>query len=270
MEERKHVMLDRAVLGLKAFAATEKMHYALNGVHLTSRFAEATDGKMLLRVPHANFDAEGFPEVNDHSVGLNGEDFIVQPSAFEKAFAGAAKKTSRAVLQYVRAGVTEDGEKPVLSATNLEDSVSIRTRPVEGEFPHSDTLIPDPEGALARVTLAADRLAEFCTFANRYGDNDGGTRTITLELYGPDRAVRIPVPLAPGREAIGVLMPIVGPADKHRAATKIEALEETVETGALLLKDCQAEGLKFRAALKAIGKASKSAQVQALVKDAIG
>lgn len=181
---------------LSAFTSKDAARYVIQGVHLDvqRRFVEATDGRMLVRVPVTEHVDE-FPAVTDKRETC--ESAIVPVAALKKALANVPARTTLPVLAHVRfSAATANGDgapKATMTATDLDAEHSVTTRTVEEKYPDTDVVIPNEFPKLS-IALASGLLKRLCEYADKHGAECGGNvdgTTIRFELVDELSPVRV-------------------------------------------------------------------------------
>lgn len=232
--EKKAILLSRAQADLKSFVSKDATRVALNNINVTSTYAEATEGHVLLRVPHDNtIDPAHFPAVNGIGSGLNGNSVLVKPEALEKAFKHIDPKSCLPILGYVHLSVDEK-DTPILTATDLETSVHVRQQKMDATFPDTDQVIPQEPRPLS-VCLNAELVKKLADWACKHGR--GPMPTIKLYISSRSGAVLCKIPRGDSPSAIAIIMPVRSddPQDhmipKLLLTEKVSRLEGTPGTG---------------------------------------
>lgn len=204
MPKRKPVLLSQAQSDLKAIVSTDESR-TIRYLHATSEFVEATDGFIMLRVPHDDISVDEFPAIKGSGVGLTGESVLLDPKVLEKAFKNTIKKGEYPVLSFVHLSLGEAGE-PLLSATDLETEVTIRQKKSEETYP--DTSAIWPQSSHYVFTLGAVLLGKIADWAIKHGKSEGIGSTVRFFAQAPDRPIKIQIRRPDGDMAEGVIMPI--------------------------------------------------------------
>jgi len=198
------VLLSRDILKLEKFVARGTEQYGMWGVSIKPRFSEATDGKMLLRVPHAPDDVRCYPGIEsfegDGEIPESG--IFVTPEILKQVFAAAPKKASAGILRHVLA--TINGGKLVLIAkTPTGATTSVVVEEAEGSTPFPPTDDVFPQGRVVHTfSVDPDRLGQFCSAAR-------DLPTLTFQFYGKEKAIRLSFKTDEEIEVTGLLMPIL-------------------------------------------------------------
>lgn len=209
--EKRAVLLSKAQADLRSFVS--KRH-PLDNINVTPDYAEATEGHLLLRVPHDNMTPGDFPTVNGIGEGLNGNSVLVNPEALEKAFKHTDPKMHLRILGYVHLSIDEKGS-PILTATDLETSVHVRQRKIDNAFPDTAQVIPQEPRSLS-VCLNAELVKKLADWACKHGK--GPMPTIKLYVSSPTAPVLCKISRDDSPDAIAVLMPVRSDDPEDRVA----------------------------------------------------
>jgi len=187
------------------FAAKDAARYALNGVCLSERGIEASDGRRAVRISWLDERPDEFPTVGQQpSNGATLPDGgIIMPLESAKAIAKALPKASRIpVLTRALLDVEASSrEKAVAYTTDLENTRKHEARALDGEFPDLSECIPSSTPVvtfgvnaklLAEVAKALSLLDEQITIQVR-----SGTEPIVFHATSQD-----------GEHAVAMLMPM--------------------------------------------------------------
>ena len=223
MSEPKAVLLSHAQADLKTIASADETR-SIRYLHATSEYVEATNGHIILRVPHDGISADEFPALKGAGVGLNGESVLLEPKVLEKAVKLTEKKSRLPVLCYVHLSLGEAGE-PLLSATDLETEVTIRQKKAEDMYPETPQVWP--QAARYAFTLNALELNKLVDWALKHGQDR--MPTIRFFTQGTDRAVLVQILRPEGGLAEGVIMPV-----RDSLSTQEEEAAKTLRQAAAL------------------------------------
>jgi len=230
-------------LALEMFVSRDSARHALSGICLERGRAIASDGRVLLVVPSTRVDAEELPANVFAGEPLSGR-VVVQPGALKKAFSFAPRNPALPNLRGVvasecaadfewedngRKGKVKILRQVTLTATDLETTGAVKTRPVEATFPDVDQVVPKPEDRPYKVTLNSRLLKKVAGFAEKVGHGKlGAPIRFGFDPKDADACVRMDIPLADGRVATGAVMPMkdVGVTPEPKAAEKSEKTAE--------------------------------------------
>lgn len=193
---------------LTSFASTDASRYVIQSVHYHAghKLLEATNGRILIRVPVEEREAADFPVKGPQAMPA---DCIIPLPAFKKAIGNIPNGGSLPSIQRARLDAAKDGEniKVILSTTDLESEQAIKAKAVEGQYPNCDMVIPT-EPAKLTIALGSELLLTLATYAKKHGKETGsGGPAVTFEFRDGTDPVRFSVQLE-GSKATGVLMPM--------------------------------------------------------------
>lgn len=203
------VLLD-ATCNITAFASTNPTRYAIQGIHVTREYVEASDEKMLIRVPLPKVDPAEFPPTTAPAEFTPDQILPVKPLLEALKSAKDARKTcSLPICAMVRLSSSPAvGEKPAklhLTTSDLENERTVASNPIDGQYPNVDRVIPTAEPKLS-ITLSADLLIEIAKYAIAHGE--GANHGIRFDFLDNTDPVRFSINLPDGRKTTGVLMPM--------------------------------------------------------------
>jgi len=198
---------------ITAFASKDAARLTLNGVHYhhDKKLVEATDGRVMIRVPVVEDKDGEFP-----SVSVNGEakDCIIPIAPFKKAL-GNVKKSSLPICEHLRLSVIEKSGTPELiinlCTTDLDTEQNVATRPIDAKYPNVDQVLPTEETKFS-YCLSAKILKQIAEYAERNGHATNGTDIpvkfeFTEELLGVKFSVMLDTPMGIVK-AEGMAMPM--------------------------------------------------------------
>jgi len=186
---------------ITAFSSKEKSRYLLQSVHYNQekKCVEATDARIFVRVPVVESDE--FPPVGSDQVPV---DTIIPADSFAEALANI-DKSSIPALEYAK---LESNGKVILTTTDLDTERSVTCKPLEGNYPKLDQVIPDWEPAVT-IGISAILLKQISDYALKHScdscrtvrfefksDLDSFRFSINLEdLNGPTKATGLGMPV---------------------------------------------------------------------------
>ena len=193
-----------------AFVHADERRFELTGIHFSAECAEATNGRILIRVPYSPLSVAEFPPVPGATTTL--ADCIIPPDAVKEALAARPKRTTLPILA---TALICDGPPPstraasprvLLAATNLDKTRAVTVMTMEGNYPDANQVIPaDPP--TFQIALSAIQLAKLAAYALKHG-NEKADYAIQFGFRGCHDPVTFTIPLAdPPRAASGVLLP---------------------------------------------------------------
>lgn len=193
---------------ISAFASKDEKRYALNGIHCADRFTEATDGRILMRVPYVPIEASEFPQCSTPQTFTPG--VIVPTRPYVEALKNAGRNSNLPVLNTVKLSDNGAPGKVMLTAHDLDNERIIAARTVEGTYPDTDQVWPDKDRKVQAIELSAELLKVLADYAIRHGREHGSSwkyHTVRLEIVDELSPVTFAVNLPDGRKAEGVMMP---------------------------------------------------------------
>lgn len=194
------VFLDRAC-DLKDWADAAHPRYpALAGVRIDvkRRFAEATDGRAMIRVPLPE-SPEGFPVSQPRSSLTNG--VVVDAVKIGDVFAkDVPKKSYRPELLLVKVSSGDNGHV-VLSSTDGAATKDVSLGVLEGCYPDTNEVWPPPGDPVCSFSIGADFLAKLARYAKAHADG-----WVEVALHGHERSLQLSfsITLKDGRVVSGV------------------------------------------------------------------
>ena len=198
----KHILLGREH-DITPFASADEQRYVLQGAHYYAerQLLEATDGRMLIRVP-VRIDAESaFPAIGDDK--HLAKDCIIPSGVLKKTLA-SIPKSSLPILNHVVLSSNGAENTAILTTCDLDVQNDARTRCIEGTYPTCDAVMPTDAPSLS-ITLDAERLGRICDYAKRH--STGTHNDLTLEFSDGVSPLRFRIKTASGH-ANGLLMPM--------------------------------------------------------------
>ena len=170
---------------ISAFASTDETRYVLNGIRLGKDYTEATDGRMLVRVPYR--DGSEKPA----------EAFILPAGDVKAAVAGLKKcKVVSAVTV----------SKNCTRATLADENVSRTVELIDGQWPNTDQVWPGGEPVLS-ITLDGRLLAVIAKYASTLQDRDERA-PVRFDFTSGTEAVVWSTRTKDGWKVKGLLMPM--------------------------------------------------------------
>lgn len=193
---------------ITAFASDDPSRYVLKSVHYNEKAQclEATNGRFLIRVP-VTVDEGEFPTLSGECIAP--KDCILPLAPFKKALASIPNGGSLPILKHVALSASA-GDKLRLTTNDMETENNTVTKPVEGNYPNCEQVIPK-EPAKFAIALDPSLLKTVVEYFAKH--NGEKTRAVRLEFFGDKKPsdlspVRITGTLANGKEAMVVLMPM--------------------------------------------------------------
>ena len=176
----------------------------LQGVHLRPDGAtEASNGRVLFKVSKAQADTGDFPQLPDGctSTSPNGE--IVPVDTIKKVLKAIPTK-GLPILRHV-----ELIDKGRFFTTDLENKTIIDFRPIDGPYPDTDGVYPEPDKEpRIGIGFSVDVLESMCKFVHAAKGGNKENEIIALTFYSPESgAVFSAGQNDDGQEISGMIMP---------------------------------------------------------------
>lgn len=166
------------------FGAMAGVRLSLNGDG--TFIADATTGKVALRVSGPCESDDTFPAIQAMDAAPNGEmSSIVPAGEWKRTFAEAAKLTKRTIRANHRKVAVKIGENVTTFGARNGDAIAI-TQPtnIEGRFPPIGDVIPARAEALVSFTVSCDVVADvLTTIAKISGEKEAKAR-LDLHMRG--------------------------------------------------------------------------------------
>lgn len=195
-------LIDRAN-DLSAFCSSDASRYVLHGIHFRKDGTEATNGRVLMRVPYVAMDAADFPPVAGIADKAELKDCIIPAKAVTEAVKNAEKgKGSLPVLGTVH--VSSNCTKATLVTTDLDSERVLSPKMIDATYPNTEQVIPNAK-AKAVICLSAEYLRDIADYVLKNNAKNMGVR---LEIISELDAMRFGITLDDGRQVTGVLMPM--------------------------------------------------------------
>lgn len=203
------MLLNRHNLGVVKFASTDKTRPAIETVHVTPKYTEATDGACLVRVTLPDADPADFPAIDGHTNGSTAE-HIQLPASVAKSALRALPKGRTVSRLPILGNASLDPATSSIACTDLESPTVLRYTPDPAPtlYPDTDRVFPS-DRPTATVNVDAKRLADLLAFlATVSGAANNG---VTLEFHGDNRPLVIRADSSEGQEAVALLMTLRRP-----------------------------------------------------------
>lgn len=213
MESKSITLLASDQAGVAAFASKDETRYNVTRVHLTSEYAEATNGHILMRAPKVEDDPADFPQKDGVNLGnpLPAAGVLLDPKSIKRVQAARPKGKAIPILNHLAVGhVNGSQNEAIITATDLETVSAARVPQTGTQFPDADKVIPSVDGRIA-VNVNAHYLKALAEYAIKYGPKRMPTVCLWVDAKDSEsQAVRLEVTLAEGygRVAVGALMPV--------------------------------------------------------------
>ena len=201
------MLLNKNNLSVVGVASREAGRYSINGVCVTPEgMTAATDGRRLMTCSPCTESEEEFPFSGED--GWEGaalkENVIIEGDHIIAARKALPKK--KAVIPFLREHVqlkSNGNGRLQLLTTDLANTPRIETRPIEGEFPYFDEVIPNGNAEFT-INVNPGLLSDILDIMDLSMDES----SVKMEFYGPNKAMKLSCTTSEGQEMVGVLMPI--------------------------------------------------------------
>lgn len=167
-EKAKVFAFDKKLKGLLEVASKEASRYALHGVYVEKEGnAVATDGRVLLKVPLVEVDADGVPAGLD--VEPLTEDVWLSRDLLTKMLSGLPTGCLP-VCNY--AFIKKQGEKVSLVHTDLDTVTEFSQKDEQMEYPDCNEIIDGEKKTVFRISFMAKVLEQMIKAAKQIGGKD--------------------------------------------------------------------------------------------------
>jgi len=198
----KRILLSHASLEVTAFACKDQSRYGLNGLHITDKYVEVTEGHILLRLYHEEVDSDEFPDTPGQYF-QNGVDCVL-PSEDVKKVVIPKKVGNLPILK--NACLTQENGAILVSTTDLSIMQTNKIRPIEIEYPDTDQFLKEPEGG---ITFAVDaKLLKILTDYLNKVEKEKDVVKVVFNVVDPGSPIRFSFELSNGQRGEGALMPM--------------------------------------------------------------
>lgn len=190
---------------ITAFVSSDPARPNINGVHFNAakNRLEATDGRILAVINVV--ESEEFPPVKG---GETAQPLacIIPSLTLRKGLANIPKRHSLPILEHAK---LDSNGKVTLTTTDLDNEQSVTGKPIDGQYPNVDAVIPKQDDYRA-ICLDANAVAVICEWAKKHGKvsrQQWQTQDIRFEIKDELSPVLFTVRSESGLELKGVLMP---------------------------------------------------------------
>ena len=227
--ESKAVLLDKSQVSLSTMV-NDQPNLSTSSLHVTSSYAEATNGKVCLRVPHTSLDVADFPEVPaGERQGIDTTGVLLNPSTIAKAAKNIVASKNIPILECLHLSVDADGD-PHLMTTDLDTQITVRQRKIDKKYPDTDQCFEATPMWL--FSLNAKQLKLLVDWAVKHGTREqyGAAPTIRFATEPGTNNIRVTIPREDNQEpAIGVISPYQGKFEKEQLRNRGCGAEESTD-----------------------------------------
>ncbi len=232
------LLLPANLKNLTKAAATDNPRYAMATVRLVDQgerkyLAEATDGRILVRVEGESADPDGFPSPAALAAAPNsGSDTLVTSEDWARAFAQIPKPRKRGPAPVLATAAVIGEKVTTFGAVNAGTVAVTEAQRPEGRYPATNDVFPTSP-PVAVIALDPELLSKVLDLAAEIATDDGGRR-ITLEVRDSSTALVVRAKtLEHSQKFVGLVMPLS--LDKKEAASfpdlpkEIKDLRQTLD-----------------------------------------
>lgn len=169
-------MLNKRNLAVAQFASKEASRWVMQAIKVDKDATVATDGHRLVWVSKPSSKSVDFPTVDGFEGGQDDASFLLDADA-AKAIEKVIPKSKIPILN--NAAVRVDGEQAIVCVTNLDNPQVFKPRPVSGQYPNFDMVMPK-DAPTFQIAVNAEYLAQIAKFAAQFSDN----HKVVLSFYG--------------------------------------------------------------------------------------
>lgn len=166
-KEAKAALLGR-IHDIRDFASTDETRFIIGGLHYDPArgFIEATNGRMLIRVP-VTAPADEFAPVADKGVAA---DVIIPVAPFKKALANVPKNGPAPIQRHIRLSVAgiPGMQRVTMTTSDLDTEQVVSAKAIEGVYPNTEQVIPNAEPDLT-ICLAPNILEPIIDYCKKNG-----------------------------------------------------------------------------------------------------
>lgn len=199
----KPILLDRVQLaGALACVSKNEDRYVLQAINIRPTDVEASNGHVLVRIPHAGADVNEFPLVEGAPTEAPDAPFLLPADLAAAVLKTLPRKQTLPILEYAKVGTRK--ESVIVATTDMNTASAPSARLPEGAFPNADRVLLKRSKPL--FALRISELERLCKVGKA-----SGMGTPVLMFYTPkdqDSAIRVDIPLGDARQAEAVIMPM--------------------------------------------------------------
>lgn len=184
-------LLNALNLGVIKFSSKEASRFTLNGILVTPNETVATDGHRLTMVTTPTVKGGGvasFPELPGFTIDGNWKPFVMPTDVAADLLKKIPKKSKIPILMHAAIGArSANGERIQVATTDLSTNTILDVRPVAGNFPDWQRVMPSGE-IKGAISINARYLADIGSFIASHGER---LPTCTILYRGHDRPLEI-------------------------------------------------------------------------------
>ena len=203
-------------LALREFTATDRQRPGLAALYMKDGVVYATDGSIAMSVPAVKLAQSEIPVIegmgNPAAMGVS-----ILPNALDRAMRAVDPKAASPVLRHVFvsqssvvADADEDGRRETtryvhLSATDLEASVTVRSKQPDVEYPDVRKVLPEKAGR-TQIAFKATLLKKLAAYVDKFGG--GHILKIWFDPANSLAPILVEFDLVGNRKATAVIAPV--------------------------------------------------------------
>jgi len=163
------------------------------GVFFRKDRTVATDSFRLVEVTCPGFEVENFPLVSGHKALDKIKPFILPRESAKTLLKTLNRKDLRnPTLPILQCSAITKQEKTMMEimATNLEQSFPLIFRPIEGEYPDYEDIIPAKNKATVKISVNPTYLKELLEIAEKV-NGENRVKEVELRIYKKNEMLRL-------------------------------------------------------------------------------
>jgi len=182
--------------------------YYLDGVHVTPKYTEVTNGHYLMRVQAPVQVKEDLPEIENHKIIKEDVKPFTFPAKASMQVANSIPTNQRTMEILKNAWITKNSneEEVEFITTDLETKRPIKARKVDGKWANSQAVFDNvnKDKAVLKTGFNVDYMLKICQLFKKMG-----LKEVKLEMYGEKKAMRMTGKTENGQAVEVLLMPMV-------------------------------------------------------------
>lgn len=182
--------------------------YYLDGVHVTPKYTEVTNGHYLMRVQAPVQAKEDLPEIENHKIIKEDVKPFTFPAKASMQVANSIPTNQRTLKQLEHTWITENSneEEVEFITTDLEVKTPIKANKLEGKWANTQAVFDngDEKEVILSTGFNVDYMLKICQLLKKMK-----LKGVKLEMYGEKEAMRLTGKTASEQEVKILLMPMV-------------------------------------------------------------
>lgn len=207
------ILIPANLAAIVGACSTENTRYSLGGVRVTilennQYRLDATDGRCAVIVTGEAESFDDFPYVERlDDISPRTTQAIIPHAIWKKAFAGAPKRSVKAILMNVAmAFSTHDGK---LITTDFETGANVTSfRQLDPKFPPIDDVIPKNRKPKAQVRFSPGVLIKALSVADALARDKDELCAVEMSIFDENSAVLLTASTDKGQRVTAVVMPV--------------------------------------------------------------